>query len=251
MTTKRIKRFPAVVLLIGGILAASHMAATLVFTGPQTPLKQSLQPALDRYFLGPLDQGWGFFAPGPYSLNEYVLVRACLSPIEVCAGGAEAGAEFTEWHNVTAREMDSLPYNLLASRVTRQSKAIHGRFWSAASDLEPEFEKMAEANHIMGESVFGVDLYSADATEKFTDAELHELRSYKRLEDVAVGFGSLYAYREWGGEASIVEVRMRRDPVTPFQQRHADPPPETSSNFINIGWRDVTEFEDDVLAAWR
>src|SRR5690625_2369297 len=109
-----------IVLLIAGLVGAGHIAATLAFTGPSTPIKQSLQPELNRYFLGPLDQGWNLFAPGPYSQDEYLLVRACVSSPEICAGGDEAGAEFTDWHNVTAEEMESVQGNIFANRESRQ-----------------------------------------------------------------------------------------------------------------------------------
>lgn len=250
MSHKRIGRLPAALLIAGGLLAAAHILATLVFTGPDSVLKQSLQPHLNRYFLGPLDQGWSLFAPSPYSQDEYLLVRACVSPIDVCAGGTSAGAEFTEWRNVTAEEMQQVSQNIFANRESRQSKTVVSRFWSAASDLDEEHRDMAADNHIQGEPVFGVDLYSPDATESFSAAELQNLRSYQRLENVAVGFASLYAYREWGNAATIVEVRMRRDAVAPFEQRHnlsSDP----SQAFTNIGWRDVKRFDDEVLAAWN
>ena len=76
MASSRIRRLPAVVLTTVGLLAAGHIGATLAYTGPDTPVKAALQPALDRYFLGPLDQGWNLFAPGPYSQDEYKIGRA-------------------------------------------------------------------------------------------------------------------------------------------------------------------------------
>jgi hypothetical protein len=246
----RIRKIPAVVLVLGILAGGAHVAATLAFTGPDTPLKQSLQPGLNQYFLGPLDQGWNLFAPGAYSQDEYMLMRACTSSAEVCAGGAEAGAQFTEWRNVSAEETPSagLP-RIIANREHRQSKVIHSRFWPAATKLAPEFRTMAEANHLDQEPVFGVDLDSSEATETFTASELAELRAYERLEEVAVGFASLYALSEWGEEASLVEVRMRRDSVTSFEQRH-DPPSETSQSFINIGWRSITPYEEETRNAW-
>src|SRR5699024_12875963 len=65
------------------------------YTGPDTPVRAALQPGLNRYFLGPLDQGWNLFAPGPYSQDEYMLVRACVSEFDVCAGGADRSEEHT------------------------------------------------------------------------------------------------------------------------------------------------------------
>lgn len=250
MIQKRIGRLPAALLVMGGILAGAHIAATLAFTGPETPLKQSLQPQLNRYFLGPLDQGWSLFAPGVYAQDEYLFVRGCLSPLDVCAGGESAGAKFTEWRNVTAEEMEQIPLNMFANRQARQSKAIHGRFWSAASELNDERRAMAEGNHIGGEPVFGVDLDAPEASEAFSPSELADLRSYQRLEDVAVGFASLYAHQHWGEDVAIVEVRMRRDAVTPFSQRH-EPASEPSQTYTKIGWRDITVFDDEVLAAWN
>lgn len=249
-TKERIKPLPAVLLVIGGILALTHILATLAFTGPDTAIKQSLQPHLNRYFLGPLDQGWNLFAPGPYSQDEYLLVRACVSPAETCAAGASGGAEFTEWRNVTAEEMEQRPYNIFTNREARQSKVVHSRFWSAASELDQDYRAMAEDNHVQGDPVFGVDLYSEEAEQEFNPSQLNKLRSYQRLEDVAVGFASLYAHREWGPSVSFVEVRMRRDAVAPFAQRH-EPPVEESQSFTNIGWRDVKEFDQEVLAAWN
>lgn len=250
MNKPKIKTLPAVVLIIAGLLGFGHIAPTLAYTGPTTPLKQSLQPALDRYFLGPLDQGWNLFAPGPYSQDEYFLVRACISDAETCAAGASAGAQFTEWRNVTAEEVSAVRYNIFANRESRQSKVVHGRFWPAAADLSNEHRQMAEANHIDGEPTFGVDLYSPEAEQAFSSSQLNELRQYQRLEDVAVGLGTLYMYQEHGDAVSLVEVRMRRDAVTPFSQRH-DPPAEPSESFMRIGWRSAMEFDEEVLAQWR
>lgn len=249
MAKPRIRRLPAVVLAIVGLLAAGHIGATLAFTGPDTPLKQSMQPALNRYFLGPLDQGWNLFAPGPYSQDEYMMVRACISEHEVCAGGADAGAEFTPWREVTAEEVAAVDYNIFANRESRQSKVVHGRYWPASSKLSDEQREMAAANHIDGEPVFGVDLYSDEAEEAFSPGQLNNLRTYQRLEDVAVGLGSLYMYEDHGEAATLVEVRMLREPVTPFSERH-DPPEERPQYWRNIGWRPVTEFNEEVYAAW-
>jgi hypothetical protein len=250
VNTPRIRRIPAIVLLVGALIGGGHMAATLAFTGPDTPLKQSLQPGLNRYFLGPLDQGWNLFAPGVYSQDEYMLVRACISSAEVCAGGNSAGAEFTEWRNVTAEETPAPgPLRVVANREHRQSKVVHSRFWPAASALSPEFRQMAEANHLEQEPVFGVDLESSTAADNLTGTELNELRTYQRMEDVAVGFASLYALRTWGESVSIVEVRMRRDAVVSFDQRH-DAPAETSQTFMNIGWRSIMPFNEETRNAW-
>src|SRR5699024_3045412 len=112
MASPRIRRLPAVVLATAGLLAAGHIGATLAYTGPETPLRASLQPALNEYFLGPLDQGWNLFAPGPYSQDEYMVVRACISEFDVCAGGTDAGAEFTPWRNITAEEVEAVEYNI-------------------------------------------------------------------------------------------------------------------------------------------
>ncbi|WP_193106745.1 DUF5819 family protein [Brachybacterium sp. FME24] len=249
MTKPRIRRLPAVVLAAVGLLATGHIGATLAYTGPDTPLKASLQPALNRYFLGPLDQGWNLFAPGPYSQDEYMMVRACVSELDACAGGAEAGAEFTDWHNVTAEEMESVKYNVFANRENRQSKVVHGRFWPAASRLTDEQRSTVEGNHIDGDPVFGVDLYSSEAEETYNPSQLSNLRTYQRLEDTAVGLGTLYMQQEYGDAVTLVEVRMLREAVPSFAQRD-DPPEERSQSWMNIGWRPAMEFDDDVKAAW-
>ena len=249
MAKPRIRRLPAVVLAIVGLLAAGHIGATLAFTGPNTPLKESLQPALNRHFLGPLDQGWNLFAPGPYSQDEYMLVRACISEYDVCAGGADAGAEFTPWRNVTEEEIAAVDYNIFANRESRQSKVVHGRYWPAAAKLTNDQQTMAEGNHIDGEPVFGVDLYSAEAEQAYSASELNNLRTYQRLEDAAVGLGSLYMYEDYGDDVTLVEVRMLREAVPAFAQRH-DPPEERSQSWTNIGWRPATEFDEEVYAAW-
>lgn len=250
MSAPRIRKIPAIVLLVGALIGGGHMAATLAFTGPATPLKQSLQPGLNRYFLGPLDQGWNLFAPGVYSQDEYMLVRACVSSAEVCAGGDAAGAEFTEWRNVSAEEAPpSGPLRIVANREHRQSKVVHGRFWPAASALAPEFRRMAEASHLDQDPVFGVDLESTAAADTLAASDLNKLRTYQRMEDVAVGFASLYALHAWGEKASLVEVRMRRDAVVPFEQRH-DASAEPAESFINIGWRSVMPFNEETRNAW-
>ncbi|MFJ2619395.1 DUF5819 family protein [Glutamicibacter sp. NPDC087344] len=236
-------------LLIAGLLALAHIGATLAFTGPSTPIKSSLQPGLNKYFLGPLDQGWSLFAPGPYSQDEYFTMRACLSSAEVCAGGAKNGAEFTEWRDVTAEEMVSRAGNMFSNREAKQSKAIHGRLWGAASDLSSEAQKEIGKPFVLGKPVFGVDLDSAEAAEKYSATERSNLRAYKRMEDTAVGFATLYAQEQWGG-ASMVEIKLRRESVTPFAQRHNDDYQRQVSEKY-IGWRDTKEFDDQVLAVWK
>jgi len=249
MASPRIRRLPAVVLATVGLLAAGHIGATLAYTGPDTPVRAALQPALNRYFLGPLDQGWNLFAPGPYSQDEYMLVRACTSDFDTCAGGADAGAEFTEWRNLTAEEVEAVEYNIFANRESRQSKVVHGRLWPAASKLTDEQQDMASANHIDGDPVFGVDLYSAEAEETYSAGQLNNLRTYQRLEDTAVGLATLYLQQEHGDAVTLVEVRMLREPVPAFNQRH-DPPEEQAQYWTTIGWRPAMEFGDDVKGAW-
>lgn len=249
MASPRIRRLPAVVLATVGLLAAGHIGATLAYTGPDTPVRAALQPALNRYFLGPLDQGWNLFAPGPYSQDEYMLVRGCVSDFDVCAGGADAGAEFTEWRNVTAEELEAVEYNIFANRETRQSKVVHGRLWPAANKLTDDQQAMAAGNHIDGDPVFGVDLYSPEAEEAYAPGQLNNLRTYQRLEDAAVGLATLYLQQEHGEAVSLVEVRMLREAVPQFEQRH-DPPEEPAEQWTSIGWRPATVFDDDVKAAW-
>ncbi|MDJ0320712.1 DUF5819 family protein [Pseudarthrobacter sp. PS3-L1] len=250
MTTPRIRKLPAAILLIGTLIGGAHIGATLAFTGPDTPLKQSLQPGLNKYFLGPLDQGWNLFAPGAYSQDEYLLVRACVSTADVCAGGSSAGAEFTEWRNVSAEETPEPGVSrILANREHRQSKVVHSRFWPAAAALSPEMRRMAEGNHLDGQPVFGVALDDTAASKDFNPKVLSQLKTYQRMEDTAVGFASLYALREWGGKASMVEVRMRRDAVVPFEKRHEVAADKTQS-FMNIGWRSVVIFDEETRNAW-
>lgn len=249
MASPRIRRLPAVVLATVGLLAAGHIGATLAYTGPDTPVKAALQPALNRYFLGPLDQGWNLFAPGPYSQDEYMVIRGCISELDVCAGGADAGAEFTPWRNVTAEEAEAIRYNIFANRESRQSKVVHGRLWPAANRLTDEQQAMAEGNHIDGSPVFGVDLYSAEASEAFSPGQLNNLRTYQRLEDAAVGLATLYLQQEYGDSVSLVEVRMLREPVPSFDERH-DPPEERPQYWTNIGWRPAAQFDEDVKGAW-
>lgn len=250
MKTRRIGLLPAVVLAIGGLIAGGHLAATLAFTGPQTPLKSSLQPALNNYFLGPLDQGWSPFAPGVYSQDEYFLMRACLSSLKVCESGEKGGAKFSEWRNVTAEEMKSAEHNIFSDRGSKQSKVIAARFWSAASALPSAQSALAQANHVGGSKVFGVDLSSKQAKDKYSPNLLSKLQSYERMENVAVGFASLKANEYWGAKATLVEVRMRRDPVVPFEQRRLDNKPPAST-FMKIGWRDVNKFDPETMAAWK
>lgn len=252
MSKPRIRRMPAAVLAIVGLLAVGHIGATLAYTGPDTALKSSLQPALNRYFLGPLDQGWNLFAPGPYSQDEYMVVRACLSEFDVCAQGADAGAEITQWRNVTAEEQEAVLYNVFADRETRQSKVVHGRYWPAAHRLSDDQQDMIADNHIEGDPVFGADLYSADAEALYTPQQLSNLRTYQRLEDTAVGLGTLYMQQEYGDTVTLVEVRMMREAVPSFDQRHdpEDPDSVRSQSWTNIGWRPAMEFDDEVTNAW-
>lgn len=249
MIKQRIRRFPAVVLAVVGLLAAGHIGATLAYTGPDTPVKQALQPGLNKYFLGPLDQGWNLFAPGPYSQDENMLVRACISPHDVCAGGDSSGAEFTPWRNVTAEELEAVDYNIFANRETRQSKVVHGRLWPVAAKLTDEQRRAIEANHIEGEPVFGIDLDSAQAEQRYSPGQLHNMRNYERLESVAVGLGTLYMHEEYGDAVSLVEVRMRRDSVPRFDERH-ESSDDKAESWTNIGWRAATEFDQEVYDAW-
>lgn len=242
------KLFTVLVLLIAGLAALGHIGATLAFTGPSTPIKTSLQPQLNKYFLGPLDQGWSLFAPGPYSQDEYFTMRACLSSAEVCAKGSSGGAEFTEWRDVTAEEMKSRAGNMFANRETKQSKSIHGRLWSAVSDLSSSARKQIGNPYVLGTPVFGVDLNSAEARKKYSSSELSNLRAYKRLEDTAVGFASLYAIEQWGG-ASMVEIKLRREPIVPFAQRY-DEQATTKTRETYIGWRDTKKFDESTVSVW-
>ena len=56
-------------------------------------------------------------------------------------------------------------------------------------------------------------------------------------------------YEDHGDAVTLVEVRMLREAVPSFSQRH-DPPEERQQHWTNIGWRPVTEFDEEVYAAW-
>lgn len=248
--TKRKPRLLTVLVLALAVLVGTgHILATLVFTGPSNPIKSSLQPQINRYFLGPLDQGWNLFAPGPYSQDEYLLIRGCTSPIDVCANGSDAGAQFTAWRNVTADEMEDTTGNIFANRHARQSKALVGRVWGAMNDLTDLQQDQVAQPAVLGDSPFDVDAYSDEPSESLSASELSNLRLYQRLEDAVVGFASLYAQEQWGG-ASMVEIRLVREAVPPFDQRH-NPSDTRSQTTKYIGWRDSKNFEKDTMDAWK
>jgi hypothetical protein len=64
-----------------------------------------------------------------------------------------------------------------------------------------------------------------------------------------VGLGTLVMREEHGDAVTLVEVRMLRESVPGFSQRH-DPPSEPAQHWTTIGWRPATEFDEDTLEAW-
>ncbi|CBT76869.1 hypothetical protein AARI_26560 [Glutamicibacter arilaitensis Re117] len=68
------------------------------------------------------------------------------------------------------------------------------------------------------------------------------------MEDTAVGFASLYAIEQWGG-ASMVEIKLRREPIVPFAQRN-DENSTTKTRETYIGWRDTKEFSQAAVLVW-
>lgn len=235
---QKIKPFPAFVLVTVGLLALAHMLATLAFTGPATPLKESLQPGLNKYFLGPLDQGWNLFAPGPYSQDEYMQVRACVSDFDVCSGGSAAGAEFTDWRDVTKEELGDAAGNMFAGRASRISKAVTGRLWSSYTNLTPELQEHVAGNHIDGD-VYTDEQFAADPA----------LNTYSRLESAAVGLATLYLREDYGDDVTLVEVRFKRVPVPSFDERH-DESATVNESWIRVGWRAAADLPKEAIAAW-
>src|SRR5690606_32343187 len=144
--------------------------------------------------------------------------------------------------------LEAVKYNVFANRESRQSKVVHGRLWPVANKLTAEQRAMAEGNHIDGEPVFGVDLSSPEAAQQFSPSELSTLRTYERLEDVAVGLGTFVMREEHGDAVTLVEVRMLREPVTGSPERH-DPPEDPAHRGTNSGGRPAAGYEQPTREA--
>jgi hypothetical protein len=76
-----------------------HFGLTGVYVLYANPLRRALAPAVDPYIDRYFSQGWGLFAPNPFSANFSVQVRP-LSPAETAAA-KRVGVPKTGWYDLT------------------------------------------------------------------------------------------------------------------------------------------------------
>ena len=98
-----------------------------------------------------------------------MVVRACISEFDVCAGGTDAGAEFTPWRNITAEEVGAV--GTTSSRTVnpdsrRSSTAGSG---PPRTSSPPSSRRWRRQPHRRGARV-RIDLYSPEAEEAFAPA---------------------------------------------------------------------------------
>src|SRR5215469_15143711 len=76
-----------------------HFALTGIYAVYVNPLRRALAPVIDPYIDTYFSQGWGLFAPNPFSANFSVQVRP-LSSAEAAAA-KQIGVPKTGWYDLT------------------------------------------------------------------------------------------------------------------------------------------------------
>lgn len=214
---------PRILVILVCALLGWHFLATYIWNATPNAVRAAIgQETLQSWMIPMFGQSWSVFAPNPGSVNQSLEVRAMIDD-----------SVTTEWYSLTDRSThEDVQGHLIPSRMYLNDYILANRYYDAALAIPVEVRDVA------GEEQTGVewwtdledDMLAASGVE--TDTRVSEFVLYERT---VLGLVTEAAIGRWGEGVSMVQVRIVKTPVVPFEQRMTDVQTEVTS--FTDGWR--------------
>lgn len=218
-------------MILVGLFTAWHIAASFLWIGPVTPLRDLVPGnALSQYMLPMFGQSWSVFAPAPINGNYEFQVRAVLAD--------ESGTEITtEWVSASDAELTMQRHNLFpprASNLALQQASKLKRAWDA---LTPEQQEVTELNYFKNDDWLGrMQIALNEVNENKNTAAVVAYIVQERYSDA---YAVQVARAVWGDSVVRVQFQASRQNIIPFEQRHDPDAVLPALQFAPTGWRGI------------
>jgi hypothetical protein len=215
--------------IVVGLFAAWHIAASFLWIAPVTPLRELVPGnALSQYMLPFFGQSWSVFAPAPINGNYDLQVRAVLAD--------KSGTEIeTKWISASDAELTMSRHNLFPPRAS--NLAIHQastlkRAWDA---LTPDQQAITKLNYFKNDNWLGrMQAALNDVNEKKNPAAVVDYILQERYADA---YSVQVARAVWGDSVVRVQFQASRQNIIPFAERHNPDAKLPALQVAPTGWR--------------
>ncbi|MCD2498394.1 DUF5819 family protein [Microbacterium nymphoidis] len=225
------RRWVRAVAFVAVLFTAWHVFASFLWIAPPSPLREVVPgKALSSYMLPFFGQSWSVFAPEPINGDYHFNVRAV-----IVEGGERVE---TGWVSATDVELSMIRYNLTPPRAGIQSSEL-------ASDFKKAWDALGDQQRaILAERYVGnADQLRADLEGSITEGEgasvtADQVDAYLQQEQRSVAYATQVARAIWGPSVEEVQVRVSRQNIIPFGQRHNPEAKRPEPKISLDGWRE-------------
>jgi hypothetical protein len=225
------RRWVRAVAFVAVLFTAWHVFASFLWIAPPSPLREVVPgKALSSYMLPFFGQSWSVFAPEPINGDYHFNVRAV-----IVEGGERVE---TGWVSATDVELSMIRYNLTPPRAGIQSSEL-------ASDFKKAWDALGDQQRaILAERYVGnADQLRADLEGSITESEgasvtADQVDAYLQQEQRSVAYATQVARAIWGPSVEEVQVRVSRQNIIPFGQRHNPEATRPEPKISLDGWRE-------------
>ncbi len=225
------RRWVRAVAFVAVLFTAWHVFASFLWIAPPSPLREVVPgKALSSYMLPFFGQSWSVFAPEPINGDYHFNVRAV-----IVEGGERVE---TGWVSATDVELSMIRYNLTPPRAGIQSSEL-------ASDFKKAWDALGDQQRaILAERYVGnADQLRADLEDSITEGEgasvtADQVDAYLQQEQRSVAYATQVARAIWGPSVEEVQVRVSRQNIIPFGQRHNPEAKRPEPKISLDGWRE-------------
>jgi len=225
------RRWVRAVAFLAVLFTAWHVFASFLWIAPPSPLREVVPgKALASYMLPFFGQSWSVFAPEPINGDYHFNVRAV-----IVEGGERVE---TGWVSATDVELSMIRYNLTPPRGGIQSSEL-------ASDFKKAWDALGDQQRaILAERYIGnADQLRSDLEESIVDGEgrsvtAEQIDAYLRQEERSMAYATQVARAIWGPSVEEVQVRVSRQNIIPFGQRHNPEAKRPEPKVSLDGWRE-------------
>lgn len=218
-------------------LAGWHVLASFLWIAPYSENAREIVPqnALSSYMIPMFGQSWSVFAPEPINGDYHFNVRAIIDD--------EHGEQIeTGWVSATDVELSMIRYNLTPPRAGIQSSEL-------ASGYKDAFDGLGDVARTVVQSEFTVDDWEiglraaleetvkAEDPDATDEARAAKVQKHLDQEHRATAYATQVARAIWGDNVQSVQIRVSRQNIIPFADRHNEQAVRPEPVIVLPGWR--------------
>jgi len=225
------RRWVRAVAFLAVLFTAWHVFASFLWIAPPSPLREVVPgKALASYMLPFFGQSWSVFAPEPINGDYHFNVRAVI---------VEDGERVeTGWVSATDVELSMIRYNLTPPRGGIQSSELASDFKKAWDALGDQQRAILAERYIGNADQLRSDLEDSIADGEGTSVTVEQIDAYLRQEERSMAYATQVARAIWGPSVEEVQVRVSRQNIIPFGQRHNPEAKRPEPKVSLDGWRE-------------